>query len=603
MPNDKRTPVLFRYERNVLGSAEGETVSAMLADLEQLTKRGVRGSVFRQVYGTGKEVDIRKLQDQLSELWWAKGTTLLLAPSTTGNKSVDARIITAGQVAERFNQKLKDPEFRAKFFKDNVLTVGPDGQSVVTPSAQMTEEDVKAWMDRGANWQFNNAQMTKAIQEIYGSTAIPITSDDLKDFETISKLAADLNVSIDGVDFSQLPQFGPTGKGGTDFSMNVSYNADVGDPLKSPYAGNVDTLRRHAQRPGGQNYEMTVEERLAENAKAASFQFFSGPRMQSAEFLRHTIVPGVIARKAQQLKQDAYAVLRIFRGFAPDSPDPFSTGDDTASGPTGNPSFEILFQTNRFLLSGIQEIDMERMALIETFGEPYLYLFGSKARVWSYSGTLFDTQGLEWLNEWRIAFQRYMKGSASTKLKARAMLAYEDVVREGVIVTSAISKSVSEPGMAQLSFQMFVLREHFIDGTPASFADLQGGEAQQTFLFSSTQKQANIDTQYSVNYEDVTPNQGKVPQGTSTLAAAIPVEDKIAAIEQQAIKYEIRKRAFDKAALVRPSGSFAMQLSSQSNAILHQAAQNVADKIEKINGIPNTQPGGSIVLPVQVGGR
>jgi hypothetical protein len=202
-----------------------------------------------------------------------------------------------------------------------------------------------------------------------------------------------------------------------------------------------------------------------------------------------------------------------------------------------------------------------------------------------------------------------MKGSSSTKLKARAMLVYEDVAREGVIVTSNIGKSVQTPGMASLSFQMFVIKEHYINGVPDSLQDGVPKKDEPTFTFFSSAPQTNIDEQYSINYVDVTPPVDANGRHTATTPnpkdtpqqAALHVVDSLASIEQDQIEAAIRKNAFEGERLVRPSGSFVLNLSSTSNAVVHKSAQVIADKIFQMEHVPPTQAGGSITLPVQTG--
>ena len=581
MPTSKKTSVLFKYERAVLSTAEGEVVSDMLSDLEQLAPRGVNGAAFRAVYGTDKEVDVRKLQAQVAELDWA-ASPLILAPTTSGNVGLDARIRSASQVVEDINAKaLADEAFHRKYLFFPIGTV--DGNEAL-------EEQVIAWMQRGGHGFI----MTDMIKEVYGGAVTAIGTHDLDNFNAIARRAADLGVTIDGVDFSQLPKLSGSGKGGTDFSLNISYSADVSDGGASAFAGNVDTLRRYAQRPGGQNYELTTDAAIVQGVA-----FATGARLKT--------IPGIVAQHAQEQKPDAYAVLRVFRGFAPNSPDPFGDTRKASLGPDGHPSFDILFQTNRFLLEQINEQDMERTALMETFGDPYLYLFGSRARVWSYGGTLFDTKGLDWLNEWRAAYQKWVKGSASTKLKARAMLVYEDVAREGVIVTSNIGKSAQAPGMATLAFQMFVIKEHYIEGIPKSLQDGIPKKDEPTFLFSSTGKQQNIDEKYDVGYADVTPPVDAsgthaviTPSGSSSLTSPLAIEDRIARMEQDRIEQAIRANAFENERLVRPSGSFTLNLSGDSKRVLHGAAQAVAKKIKGMQSIAPMPNGSPVPLPLPV---
>lgn len=545
---DTKSKVKFEYERSVLDTAEGELVAAMISDLGQMVQRGTNGQVFRKIYGTDKEVSVQKLRDALDEQKYLEKTTFLIAPHKTETFAIDSRITTPERITQDLSQAFTDTNDQTyKDPKTGNFFVGDDFQD---PAKLVPGSPAYA-----------------AYTKFYGEPPQVISEGDLAGLDRLAAIGAELGVSIDGIDLASLPQFKTNGNGGTKFKLSVTFNGKQQGAQPSPYAENVDWFRTFAQRPGGQNYSPDV--------------LSLGTHVPTAQNMKK------INPSSRTRPDEAYAVLRIFRGYAPDSPDPFG----------GHPSFEILFQTNRFLLENVQEQDMERMALIETFGEPYLYLFGSKARVWSYSGTLFDTQGLEWLNEWRVAFQKYMKGTQSTKMKARAVLCFGDVVREGVIVASAIQQNVGSPGQAQFSFQMFVIREHYINGEPKSLDQLTHADKNTTFLFSSKNQQQNVKDRYDITYEDVTPNRETVPLGTSVLASSISAENKIAHIEKIRVEQEIQSEAFVEGSLVHLSGSFSLGLGSGSQAVLRRAAQDAVDKAAKLRAIPAVPPGSTIQLP------
>lgn len=593
----QKTKVQFTYERNVMNTAEGEVLSAMLADIGHLAERGINGATFRKLYGTGDEVNVEKFRQAAAANKLVSGRTFLIAPRKT-NYEIDSRIRTPEVVA----QEMKDAYERTgdRIYIDPVTGKPWDAERV----DRMAEyQDAKRLEDRvdgdlGSNWFL----IKDAYRKLYGEDPQSFSEADLQDYERLARLAASLGVTIGDVDAAALPRFKTGGNGGTKFDLNVFYESEIDGPKPSAFAGNLDRMRVVAHRPGGQNYENRMAEALRRGGSEAQFvDPFTG-----RAFRGNSVNRGVgegLARSvnlyggdesasplAHVHKKQAYAVLRIFKGYAPDSPDPFN-----APKRDGHPSFEVLFQTNRFLLEGVQESDMERMALIETFGDPYIYLFGSRARVWSYSGTLLDTMGLNWLNEWRVAYQRYMKGSKSTKLRARAVLCYDDVVREGVIVSSGISKSVAVPGVAQLSFQMFVIREHFIDGEPKSLEPLTRGRAEDTFFFSSADKQKNVEEQYDIlPMTDATAARRTIPPSDRMLNAAVAVEDGIAEAKKEEIEKGIKGAAFEGGSLVRPAGSIVLALSDSDKVVIKRAAQAFTDKAAKLKAIPAARRGSSI---------
>lgn len=210
----------------------------------------------------------------------------------------------------------------------------------------------------------------------------------------------------------------------------------------------TDWLKNMAQRPGGANFD--AADLADENASQA---------------VRDATRRGVFVRDAETTKHSTprYAMLRVVQGADPKTP-----GDDPYA--SGLP-VKVLFQTNHFLLQGVQEGRAEKHALVPTFADSYIYLFGSQARIYNYSGTLIDTVGLDWLNQWRQGYDAFFRGTKLARSRARVFLIHEDVVREGIILQDGISYTVDGMGTANVSFSLYVIKETFLNGAPYILTD------------------------------------------------------------------------------------------------------------------------------------
>jgi hypothetical protein len=128
----------------------------------------------------------------------------------------------------------------------------------------------------------------------------------------------------------------------------------------------------------------------------------------------------------------------------------------------------VLFETNHFLLQSVSESRAEKSAIVETFGETYIYLFGSRPKIYNYTGILIDTRGLNWLNQWRQAYDSFFRGSKLAQERARVFLLHEDVIREGIVLQDSINYSADNLGFATVSFSLYVTNEAFLEGLPYS---------------------------------------------------------------------------------------------------------------------------------------
>lgn len=146
----------------------------------------------------------------------------------------------------------------------------------------------------------------------------------------------------------------------------------------------------------------------------------------------------------------------------------------------------VIFGTDQFLLQSATEQDVERYQIVETFGEPVAFFFGRRPRIYTYSGTLFNSgfrfngagknffedstefqvNSMLWRDNFKLAYELFLRGTKCVRFRARAYLNYDRVLREGFILNNQIIQNV-HPNMVQFSFSMFITREVNLDGIEA----------------------------------------------------------------------------------------------------------------------------------------
>jgi hypothetical protein len=185
-------------------------------------------------------------------------------------------------------------------------------------------------------------------------------------------------------------------------------------------------------------------------------------------------------------KDESFASLRIISGL---------TERNAVSGQQERRAGGFLvFGTDQFVLQNAQETDSERVQLVETFGQPVAFFFGRRPRVFNYSGFLYNSgkpktvvnsaaqfgssqvaNSMLWRDNFKMAYDLFLRGTRCVQFKARAYLTYDRVVREGFILNTAIQQDV-RPNFVSFSFSMYVMREFNVDSPIAILNNTLEGE-------------------------------------------------------------------------------------------------------------------------------
>lgn len=112
-----------------------------------------------------------------------------------------------------------------------------------------------------------------------------------------------------------------------------------------------------------------------------------------------------------------------------------------------------------FILQGASEASEEKYQLVETFGEPIVFLFGSRPAIYQYSGVLINTQDYSWRDGWKDKYAQELRGTQLAKNKRRAYLTYDYVLREGYLLGMNIGQIAANPNHVDFSFTMYITRE------------------------------------------------------------------------------------------------------------------------------------------------
>ncbi len=129
--------------------------------------------------------------------------------------------------------------------------------------------------------------------------------------------------------------------------------------------------------------------------------------------------------------------------------------------------FQVLLESTEFILEDVQEQMAERYQLQETFGDFNIFFFGKRAEVFTYSGTLFNAcDNLQWRNKFLDDYENLLRGTKCAEKRARAYLLYDDVVREGFILSAGTSQNSTVEGAVKFTFTLLVTGKRILGTVP-----------------------------------------------------------------------------------------------------------------------------------------
>lgn len=160
-----------------------------------------------------------------------------------------------------------------------------------------------------------------------------------------------------------------------------------------------------------------------------------------------------------QIKEDSFATMRVVAGSGKSVP--IIDAGSRRIDPATNKIFEVDGKRatdiySNFFLQNITEERAEKQQILETFGEPFIFLFGERARMITFSGILVNTFDFNWEAEWWWNYDHYLRGTRCVENDARVFLAFDETLVTGYITASAASKNAQEKNWVNFQFQMFV---------------------------------------------------------------------------------------------------------------------------------------------------
>ena len=140
-----------------------------------------------------------------------------------------------------------------------------------------------------------------------------------------------------------------------------------------------------------------------------------------------------------------------------------------------------------FMLLQVIESREEKMQILETFGAPYLFLFGERPRILACSGVLLNSIDFPWRSEFWKNYDAHLRGTRCVEQRAKAYLYFQDRVVEGYILKADAIDRADNP--AQIPFNFTLLVTGYIDLVADSFSIFEDLSAARTFSNNGTRNE------------------------------------------------------------------------------------------------------------------
>jgi hypothetical protein len=162
-----------------------------------------------------------------------------------------------------------------------------------------------------------------------------------------------------------------------------------------------------------------------------------------------------------QIKDDRYAVISI--RDANGEPIPLVSESMIPSKGEADLTRGEVREYADFILQQVTEERVEKQQIVETFGDTYVYFFGERPRVVTFSGLLVNTEDFNWRSQFWYNYERYLRGTKLVQVNARAYFAWDSIVVEGFPLQASAVEAADNPYAVQ--FQMSMLLSNYFDFT------------------------------------------------------------------------------------------------------------------------------------------
>lgn len=175
-----------------------------------------------------------------------------------------------------------------------------------------------------------------------------------------------------------------------------------------------------------------------------------------------TVNTQVYAPIAEQISAQSDSYRGVLASIRLIDPRKIKGGNPSSSNPREG---QLVPEFSKFFLESVQESHNEKFQLVETFNDFYVYFYGEKPPIYTFSGHLLNLLNYNWKNEFMYFYENFWRGTKAVELGARIFLTYDYQQIQGYILGINTNLQSLTDKAANFSFTVLVTKRLFFNGT------------------------------------------------------------------------------------------------------------------------------------------
>lgn len=117
---------------------------------------------------------------------------------------------------------------------------------------------------------------------------------------------------------------------------------------------------------------------------------------------------------------------------------------------------DVVSAYSRFFLQSVNEAQVEKFQIVETFTAFYTFFYGKRPPVYNFRGTLLNDENHKWTNDLMFFYENFFRGTRSTELSTQAVVSYDGRLVSGFILNLNIQQSADIHKGASFSMDVLI---------------------------------------------------------------------------------------------------------------------------------------------------
>lgn len=115
-----------------------------------------------------------------------------------------------------------------------------------------------------------------------------------------------------------------------------------------------------------------------------------------------------------------------------------------------------------FFVTDVSENSAEKFQIVQTFGNDYIFFYNRRPLIYTINGVFHNSVGKDWKNNFKANYDNFMRGTKLVEGRNKVLFTYDDVEREGYILSLNYSMNSNNTNAVPFSFNMFITAESMI---------------------------------------------------------------------------------------------------------------------------------------------